>query len=163
MNSKRLHSLCVGDRPGQKPLQGDCRLAATADAFSHNRYVVVDLRTMSLRDALSYPDDIAHLLLLQLDERVEGTEVELVKVRLHIQLHLNYRECSTRRPDRPLLKAKRTARDHRANLVLKKLVFQRLFPRSIASAFEQWLVVRIKFAYLLHLLVVVRSGKSRKS
>ena len=51
-------------------------------------YVAVDLGAVSLRHTLSDPDDVATFLLLQLDERVEDTEVELLHERILHQLHL---------------------------------------------------------------------------
>lgn len=43
---------------------------------------------MLLRDALGDPDDVPALLLLQLQERVERAEVELLHEAVHVQLHL---------------------------------------------------------------------------
>ena len=40
--------------------------------------VAVDFGSVSLGDALADPDDVATLLLLQFDERVEGAEVKLL-------------------------------------------------------------------------------------
>ena len=44
---------------------------------------------MSLSDALRDPDDVATLLLLELEERVEDAVVELLHERVDVQLHLN--------------------------------------------------------------------------
>ncbi|TKR61979.1 hypothetical protein L596_026003 [Steinernema carpocapsae] len=54
--------------------------------------VVVNLGAVTLRYAFCDPDDVAHFLLLQLDERVEDAEVELVQVGVHVQLHLQEKE-----------------------------------------------------------------------
>ena len=43
---------------------------------------------MFLSHALSDPDDVATLLLLQLQERVEHTKVELLHERIDVQLDL---------------------------------------------------------------------------
>ena len=50
--------------------------------------VVVDLGPMSLSDALCNPDDVPAFLLLQLQERVEDAEVELLHERVDVQLDL---------------------------------------------------------------------------
>jgi hypothetical protein len=41
-----------------------------------------------LSDTLCDPDDVSALLLLQLEERVEHAEVELLHERVHVQLDL---------------------------------------------------------------------------
>ena len=51
-------------------------------------YVTVDLGAVSLRHTLCDPDDVATFLLLQFDERVEDTKVELLHERILHQLHL---------------------------------------------------------------------------
>jgi hypothetical protein len=43
---------------------------------------------VSLSDAFCDPDDVSALLLLQLEERVEDAEVELLHERVHVQLDL---------------------------------------------------------------------------
>ncbi len=55
---------------------------------SKDRNVVVDLGAVPLGDALSDPDDVPALLLLQLDVGVENTEVELIEEGQLVQLHL---------------------------------------------------------------------------
>lgn len=51
--------------------------------------VVVDLRLLSLSDALGDPDDVTYLLLLQFEVGVKYTKVELLQERKYIQLHLS--------------------------------------------------------------------------
>jgi hypothetical protein len=41
-----------------------------------------------LSDALGNPNYVAHFLFLQLDERIEHAEMELMQIRLDVQLHL---------------------------------------------------------------------------
>lgn len=50
--------------------------------------VRVDLGAVPLRHALGDPDDVAHLLLLELHERVEHAEVELLHERVDVELDL---------------------------------------------------------------------------
>jgi len=57
--------------------------------ISENRNVAVNLSTMSLRNALSNPDDVAILLLFQLDERIENSKMKLVHECILHQLHLH--------------------------------------------------------------------------
>ena len=57
-----------------------------------NRDVVINLGLVVLCDTLGYPDDVAALLLLQLEEGVEHPEVELLHERVHIKLHLVLKE-----------------------------------------------------------------------
>ena len=52
------------------------------------RDVTINLGAVSLRHTLGDPDDVATFLLLQLDERVEDTKVELLHERILHQLHL---------------------------------------------------------------------------
>ena len=54
--------------------------------------VVINLGLVVLCDALGYPDDVAALLLLQLEEGVEHPKVELLHERVHIELHLVLKE-----------------------------------------------------------------------
>lgn len=51
-------------------------------------YVVVYLGLLPLRDALSDPDDVTTLLLLQFDVGVEYSEMELLQENKCVQLHL---------------------------------------------------------------------------
>ena len=60
---------------------------ATVDVL-HDGYVVVDFGPMFLSHALSYPDDVATLLLLQLQERVKHSKVKLLHERIDVQLDL---------------------------------------------------------------------------
>ena len=53
-----------------------------------DRYVVVDLGLVPLRDTLCDPEDVANLLLLQPDVGVEYAQVELLQEGQHVQLHL---------------------------------------------------------------------------
>ena len=50
--------------------------------------VVVDLGSVALGDALADPDDVAALLLLQLEEGVEDAKVELLHEGILVQPHL---------------------------------------------------------------------------
>ena len=45
---------------------------------------------MALRNALADPDDVATLLLLQLEEGVEDSKVELLHESILVQPHLNH-------------------------------------------------------------------------
>ena len=54
--------------------------------------VAVDLGAVMLRDALCDPDDVATLLLLDLDEGVERSEVELLHERVTHHAHLHTRK-----------------------------------------------------------------------
>ena len=60
---------------------------ATIDVL-HDGYVVVNFSPMFLSHALSDPDDVATLLLLQLQERVKHSKVELLHERIDVQLNL---------------------------------------------------------------------------
>lgn len=51
--------------------------------------VAVDFGSVTLRYALSDPDDVANLLLLELDIGVEDAKLELVHERVLHQLHLH--------------------------------------------------------------------------
>lgn len=53
-----------------------------------NGNVIVDLGAMLLRHTLGDPHDVAALLLLQLQIRVEHAKVELLDEREHVQLDL---------------------------------------------------------------------------
>jgi len=97
-----------------------------------NGYVVVDLCAVLLGDALSDPDDVAALLLLELEVRVEDSEVELLQEGVHVQLHL----------------------------VLEELVLQRLVAGIVAGSVEQGGVLRVILGHGLHLLVVVSPSQS---
>ena len=58
---------------------------------SEDGYVVVNLCSVALSHTLADPDDVATLLLLQLEEGVEHTEVELLHEGVLVQPHLrNY-------------------------------------------------------------------------
>ena len=63
---------------------------------SEDRNVAVDLGAVTLCDALADPDDVATLLLLQLDERVEDAEVELLHERVLHQQHLHMHNMRVR-------------------------------------------------------------------
>ena len=56
--------------------------------------VVVDLRLLSLCDTLCDPDDVASLLLLQLEVGVEHAQMELLQKGQRVQLHLRERIMS---------------------------------------------------------------------
>jgi hypothetical protein len=43
---------------------------------------------VTLRNALSDPDDVSHFLLLQFDERVKDPKVELMQIRLNVEFNL---------------------------------------------------------------------------
>ena len=53
--------------------------------------VILNLCTVTLRDTLGNPDNVAHFLLLQFDERIENAKVELVQICVHIQFYLKIR------------------------------------------------------------------------
>lgn len=53
-----------------------------------NGNVLVDLCSVSLRNALGDPDDVSHFLLLELYESVENSKVELVQIGMKVQFHL---------------------------------------------------------------------------
>lgn len=55
---------------------------------SENWNVVVDLGSMALSHALGNPHNVATLLLLQLEERVEDAIVKLLHEPIHVQLNL---------------------------------------------------------------------------
>lgn len=93
--------------------------------------IIVDLGAVLLGHALTDPHDIAALLLLQLQIRVEDAKVELLHERVHVQLHL----------------------------VLEELVLQRLVARIVARPVEQGRVLGIVLGHSLHLLVVVGAGQ----
>jgi len=57
-----------------------------------NGDVVINLGLVVLGDTLGYPDDVATLLLLQLEEGVEDAEVELLHECVHVKLHLVLKE-----------------------------------------------------------------------
>ena len=63
---------------------------------SEDRNVAVDLGAVTLRDTLADPDDVATFLLLQLDERVEDAEVELLHKRVLHQQHLHIHDIRVR-------------------------------------------------------------------
>lgn len=95
-----------------------------------NGNVVVNFGAMSLRNALSDPNNVAHLLFLQLYECVEDAKVELSHVRVYVQLHLYGQETSL------------TKRTHsNTNLMFKKLVFERLVTRLCTGAVEERFVL----------------------
>lgn len=54
-----------------------------------DRNVAVDFGSVTLCYALSDPDDVANLLLLELDVGIEDAELELVHERVLHQLHLH--------------------------------------------------------------------------
>jgi len=95
-------------------------------------YVVVDLCAVLLGDALGDPDDVAALLLLELEVRVEDSEVELLQEGVHVQFHL----------------------------VLEELVLQRLVAGIVAGSVEQGGVLCVILGHGLHLLVVVSPSQS---
>lgn len=55
--------------------------------------VGIDLCAMALRDAFRNPDDVAHLLLLKTDQRVEDAELELLQKRIHVEADLCFEEA----------------------------------------------------------------------
>lgn len=61
--------------------------------FLENGNVVVNLSAVFLCNTLADPDDVPAFLLLQLQVRVEHTEVELLEERKHIQAHLVTKLC----------------------------------------------------------------------
>ena len=52
--------------------------------------IVVNLGSVALSNALADPDDVAALLLLQLEEGVEDAKVELLHEGILVQPHLKY-------------------------------------------------------------------------
>lgn len=60
----------------------------SANCSLKDGYIVVNLRLLPLCDALSDPDDVTTLLLLQFDVGVKYCKVELLHKRKCIQLHL---------------------------------------------------------------------------
>ena len=57
-----------------------------------NGDVVINLGLVVLGDTLGYPDDVATLLLLQLEEGVEDAKVKLLHECVHVKLHLVLKE-----------------------------------------------------------------------
>jgi hypothetical protein len=80
-----------------------------------NGDVVINSALLVLRHAFGNPDDVADLLLLELDERVEHSVVELLVERNLVQFHLPRQLAPTKTPS--------------AHLVLKESVLKRLLPR----------------------------------
>jgi hypothetical protein len=76
--------------------------------------VVVDFCAVFLGDTLCDPDDVAALLLLQLQIRVEHTKVELLHECHHVQTHLIGGRKYQQMPDFTL---------DETNLMLKEFVF----------------------------------------
>ena len=93
--------------------------------------VVVYLGLVVLRDTLGDPDYVATLLLLQLQERVEDPEVELLHERVHVKLHL----------------------------VLKELVLEGLFPDVGPSPLKAVFVLAVVLCHLANLLRYVYVNK----
>lgn len=100
-----------------------------------DRDVVVDLGAVLLRYAFRDPHNVAALLLLQLQVRVEDAKVELLDEREHIQF----------------------------DLVLEEAVLQRLLARIVARAVKQGRILGIVLGHRLHLLVVVGPGQRRQT
>ncbi len=61
--------------------------------FLHDWYVVIDSGSVLLRNTLGDPDDIAILLLLELQERVEHAEAELSHERVQVHFDLLLEEA----------------------------------------------------------------------
>lgn len=98
-------------------------------------YVVVDFGAMLLGHALGDPHDVAALLLLELEVRIEDAKVELLQEGVHVQL----------------------------DLVLEELVLQRLVAGIVAGAVEQSGILRIILGHGLHLLVVVGTSQGSQA
>lgn len=90
---------------------------------------------MLLGDTLGNPDNVAALLLLELEVRIEDTKVELLQEGEHVQFHL----------------------------VLEELVLERLVTGVVAGAIEECCILSIILGYGLHLLVIVGTGQSGQS
>lgn len=111
--------------------------AAAAGARGYLEYgdVVVDFGAMLLGDALGDPDNVAALLLLELEVRIEDTEMELLQEGKHVQLHL----------------------------VLEELVLECLVPRIVAGSIEECCVLSVILGDSLHLLVVIGTCQGGQS
>lgn len=98
---------------------------------------------MSLRDALGNPNNVAALLFLQTNERVEDTKVELLHEGLHINLHLH--NVSTHQN---VVKIRRVIAT--TCLFLKELVLQSLLSRVSACPSKDGRILLQTRARLAH-------------
>ena len=81
------------DLPRKRLLHSEIKYEGKQSSNSEDWDVVVNLCPVALSHTLADPDDVATLLLLQLEEGVEHTEVELLHKRVLVQPHLrNYNE-----------------------------------------------------------------------
>lgn len=135
LNNKGKQKKYLTTRSGGKKLILQIICGATTEGSGsvgervHLEYgdVVVDFGAMLLGNALGDPDNVAALLLLELEVRVEDTEVELLQEGEHIQL----------------------------DLVLEELVLECLVPRIVAGTIEECCVLSVILGDSLHLLVVI--------
>lgn len=76
------------DLPGKRLLHSEIKYEGKQSSNSKDGDVVVDLCPVTLSHTLADPDDVAALLLFQLEEGVEHTEVELLHEGILVQPHL---------------------------------------------------------------------------
>ena len=79
------------DLPRKRLLRSEIKYEGKQSSDSEDGDVVVNLCPVALSHTLADPDDVPALLLLQLEEGVEHTEVELLHEGVLVQPHLkNY-------------------------------------------------------------------------
>ena len=101
--------------------------------------VVVNLGPVALRNALADPDDVATLLLLQLEEGVEDSKVELLHESILVQPHLNH------------LVSDLGKQSNNTDLLLEEFILQGFLPRVSACSLKALLVLAVVFRHLPHL------------
>ena len=111
---------------------------------------------MALGNAFTDPDDVSALLLLQLEEGVEHSKVELLHEGILVQPHLKHFDLLV---DTGLSKIKHSCWEIRqdktvhstTDLLLKEFILQGLFPRVGASSLKALLVLTVVLSHLPHL------------
>ena len=79
------------DLPRKRLLHSEIKYKGKQSTNSEDGDIVVNLCPVALSHTLADPDDVAALLLFQLEEGVEHTEVELLHEGVLVQPHLkNY-------------------------------------------------------------------------
>merc|ERR1719382_2009853 len=132
----KLHNMSLQpfqtDLPRKRLLHSEIKYEGKQSSNSEDWDVVVNLCPVALSHTLADPDDVPALLLLQLEEGVEHTEVELLHEGVLVQPHL----------------------------LLKELVLEGLLARVGAGALEALLVLAVVLGHLPHLVIVISPGKS---
>ena len=127
------------DLPRKRLLHSEIKYEGKQSSNSEDRDVVIDLCPVALSHTLADPDDVATLLLLQLEEGVEDSKVELLHESILVQPHLNH------------LVSDLGKQSNNTDLLLEEFILQGFLPRVSACSLKALLVLAVVLRHLPYL------------